>query len=147
MNMLQGGVVFLFDMLLAIVLAAIVIALLSPADRYGTGGGVVALAFFFFLFFPLIWAAGVWMGPVGPAIGGVFWLSFLIPTVFLLLFLFALDPGPRRHVTRPEERAEFPGEQSREEAAAEEGAAVVFSIFFWVLLVAAVIALGANYLY
>ena len=108
----------------------------SPADRYGTGGGLVVLAFFFVLFFPLIWASGVWVGPIGPAIGGVFWLSFVLPAVFLIMLLFALDPGPRRPITTSKERVELPGGNTEKEVAAEENAAVAFGIFFWELLIA-----------
>lgn len=129
---------FFYEMLLAIALALIVFAILAPSGRY-RGEGIPLLLFFVPLLILLIWAGGAWLTPVGPPVAGVYWVGFLLPALFLLLLLFALSTPsapPRR------EGEVMPG-NAEEEAAA--GTAVAFSIFFWILLVAAIVAIVVAY--
>lgn len=124
---------FFYDMLIAIVLALIVVAILTPGRRYrGTDGGA-ALLFFFLILFPLIWLAGAWLTPIGPPIAGVSWLGFVLAALFLLLLLFALAPPPAS------------GSERLPESEGAPGAAVAFGLFFWILLIAAVVALLVRY--
>lgn len=127
---------FLYEMILAIVLALIVIAILTPARRYRAEAGTPLLVFFFLLLFLLIWAGGAWLTPVGPPMMGVYWASFLIAAFFLLLLLFALASPP---TTPPSQRPGAPEDE------AVAGTAIAFSIFFWALLIGAIVALVVRY--
>lgn len=130
---------FIWDMLFALILTILVIALLAPSERYAGRSGAAGLAFFFLLFFPLIWLGGAWMTPVGPPIAGVYWLSFVLPAFFLLALLFALDPGPRVRQVADTGSDEFAKQEQ------PDSVEVTFSIFFWVLLVCAIVALILRY--
>ncbi len=129
---------FFYEMLLAIVLAAIVVAILAPGRRYrGTSGGA-PLLFFFLLLFPLIWAAGAWLTPIGPVYAGVAWAGFVVAALFFLLLLFALAPPPAPPHTTGVTHEDI-------ESEGVPGAAVAFGIFFWILLIAAIVALFFAY--
>ena len=130
---------FLFEMLLAIALALIVFAILAPSGRYRGEAGASLLLFFLPLLVLLIWAGGAWLTPVGPPVAGVYWVGFLLPALFLLLLLFALSSSS----APPKREGEVVPGNAEEEALA--GTAVAFSIFFWILLVAAVVAVIAAY--
>lgn len=130
---------FFYEMLLAIALALIVFAILAPSGRYRGGEGVSILLFFVPLLVLLIWAGGAWLTPIGPPVANVYWVGFLIPALFLLLLLFALatpSAPPRRE-------GEVVPANAEEEAVA--GTTVAFSIFFWILLVAAIVAIVVAY--
>lgn len=130
---------FLYDMLLALVLAFVILAVLTPTRRYRARTGADLWLFFFPLLFLLIWSVGAWLTPVGPPLAGVYWLSFAIPALFLLLLLFALSnpSGP------PRKGSEITPVNAEEEAAA--GTAIAFTIFFWIILVAALFAVITRY--
>lgn len=129
-----------YDLLLAAVLAIIVVAILLPTGRYRGDERVSPALFFFPLLLLLIWTLGAWITPIGAPVAGVYWLNFVIPAAFLLVFLFALsspsEPSRREGDVIPE--------NAREEAAA--GTVIAFSLFFWGLLAAALIALVVHYL-
>ena len=130
---------FFYDMLLAIVLAIIVIALLTPTGRYRAGNKIGAWLFFLPLLFLLIWSMGAWLTPVGPPVAGVYWLGFAIPAFFLLLLLFALSTpsGP------PRKDSDITPVDAEEEAAA--GTVIAFTIFFWIIIAAALFAIVIRY--
>lgn len=131
---------FFYDMLLAIALALLVITLLVPSRRYHGANGAPGWVFLFPLLFLLIWASGAWLTPVGMPVAGVYWLSFVIPAIFLALLLFALA-----HPSRPakgNDKDVLPGNAAEEAAA---GTALAFSIFFWALLIAALVAVIVRY--
>lgn len=130
---------FIYEMLLAILLALVVFAVLAPSRRYRSDTGAPILLFFLPLLFLLIWASGSWLTPVGPPVAGVYWLSFLIPALFLLLLLFALSTPS----APPRREGEVAPANAEEEAAA--GTAIAFGIFFWLLLVGAIVALILRY--
>lgn len=131
---------FLYDMLLALALAMLVITLLIPSKRYRGVNGTPVWPVLLPLLFLLIWASGAWFTPIGAPIAGVYWLSFLIPAIFLALLLFALS-----HPSAPEQRSrdDVTPTNAAEETAA--GTALVFSIFLWALLIGAFIAIVASY--
>ena len=131
---------FVFDMLIALVLALVVCSILVPSRRYRTREGGAAWVFFVPLLFLLIWTAGVWITPVGPQAAGVYWLTFVIPAVILLLLLLALS-SPSKPSGR---RGEVIPENAEEEAVA--GTVIAFSVFFWLLLTFAAIAVLAGYM-
>lgn len=130
---------FFYDMLLAIALALLVITLLTPSRRYRGANDMPGWVFLFPLLFLLIWASGAWLTPIGAPVAGVYWLSFVIPAVFLALLLFALahPSGP------PAEGEDVTPTNAAEEAAA--GTALAFSVFFWAILIAALVAVIVRY--
>lgn len=130
---------FIYDMLLAIVLAIIVIAILTPTGRYRARNTSGVWLFFFPLLFLLIWSVGAWLTPVGPSLAGVYWLSFAIPALFLLLLLFALSnpSGPSR------KDSDVTPVDAEEEATA--GTVIAFTVFFWTVIAAALLAVIVRY--
>jgi type VI protein secretion system component VasK len=94
---------------------------------------VDGLLFFFLMLFLVIWAAGVWIEPVGPIAWGVPWLTFLIIGVVLALILAAAVPPRARPVEPPRETAEA------------SAAALALGLFFYLAMVALVIVIVAHY--
>ena len=127
------------EMLLALVFAALVAALLAATRRSEDTGITPFFIFFFLLLFPLIWAAGVWMTPIGPPVRGVPWLGFLLVSLFLLVLLLAAaapSGSPRR-------AGDVTPENAGEEAL--KGTVVFFGLFFWVLVIGAAAAVITRY--
>jgi len=58
--------------------------------------GCLWLVFLFFLFFMPIWGGGLWLEPIGPAMGGSHLFNFLIIAFVIMLFfavIWAVIPG------------------------------------------------------
>ena len=58
--------------------------------------GCLWLVFLFFLFFMPIWGGGLWLEPIGPAMGGSHLFNFLIIAFVIMLFfavVWAVIPG------------------------------------------------------
>lgn len=128
----------IWEMLCALLLAVLVTSVLV-AVRPRDGAPPAALFIFFFIMvFPLIWAGGAWLTPVGPVFGGVAWLGFALVSLFLLLLILAAVPAQARR-----RREDIVPEHATEETLA--GTALFFGLFFWLLLVAAAVALVARY--
>ncbi|MFO7985832.1 MAG: hypothetical protein R6U38_08190 [Desulfatiglandaceae bacterium] len=125
---------FIMDFLIALLIALLLTAIFAGAlrgHRFGT-----ALIFFFVVLLLGTWAGGVWITPLGPRLWGVSWLSFVLVGLFFALVLTAaLPPDPGRRPPKPASRT-------------EENAApiVMFGLFFWVLIVASIVAITAHYL-
>lgn len=95
-----------------------------------------ALLFFFLIVWMGAWALGAWVTPFGPLFWGVPVLTFFfIALLFALVLAAAVPAGPRR----PYPAAGPP--RVDEEASAALG----FGVFFWVLLLALLVALVARY--
>jgi Ca2+/Na+ antiporter len=127
-------VIFFVDLLFALALALLVTIIVAPARRYE---GDWAFVLVFFLLLVLIWAGGAWLTPIGTPMAGVYWLNFVIVALFLLFLVLALAPPPR------EKRRVDPIERDAERTAA--GTVIAFGIFFWVLLVLALVAVALYY--
>ena len=116
------------DVLLAILIGLIIAAVLAwPTGRYTTTWDWPLFWFFFLILFMAVWAGGVWVEPVGPAVGGVFWVPSLVIGLIIALILLAVLPS------RPVQRRAEAVEAEEVEASP---AVVAFGIFFWVLLLA-----------
>ncbi|MFP4528209.1 MAG: hypothetical protein ACLFQX_06640 [Candidatus Kapaibacterium sp.] len=91
---------------------------------------------FFFIIFLAAWAGGLWLRPVGPEWFGVFWIPFIaVGLLFALLLLALLPPRYRRGLPR-EESAETEAEKTGES---------LLGIFFWIFIIAMIIAIIAGY--
>lgn len=126
--MLLGDI--LLALLSAAVFAALFGALFGARDRMGE------LVMVFVLLFLFSWAGAAWIGPVGPAILGVYWLPGVVITllIFLLLVAFAQSRPPR---TTREARAELEAVQT---------AARFFGIAIWILIAGLILAIIIAYL-
>jgi hypothetical protein len=88
----------------------------------------------FFIFFLIIlltvWAAALWVGPVGPAFYGIYWLPLIMVGLFVAILLASMHPSagvpkPRRTKTITEVYEE---EEKKQEVKQ------VFNVFFWILI-------------
>ncbi len=115
-------------LLLSLALAGIAVAILVAGLRVRptTPGWGLFLVFFF-----AIWAGGMWVAPVGPTHFGVTWLPFLLIAILLGVLVVALSPrGHRSH---------------QDELELEREIEVGLGLFFWALIGALIVAIGAAY--
>lgn len=130
----------LFDFIVALVVAILagstLVLMGGDGRRYGPGGALL-----FVLLFLLVWVGGVWLTPVGPAVGGVYVLGFLFVGVFVTLVFAALAPPPPRSrlpiehpagVVEGQTPAEVEARLAEQDAA--DAADVGLGLLFWVLL-------------
>ena len=123
---------FLYELVSALVIAFLFAVLFSVLFRGREAAP--GFLFAFILFFLFAWAGGLWLGPFGPAVFGVYWLPgiILVVLVFLLLGIF-VDPAPR---TKQEARAELETRQA---------IGTLFGVFFWLLIAGLVVAIILGY--
>ena len=94
---------------------------------------------FFVVLFLVTWAGGAWVTPIGPTIGGAYWLPFLIVgLIFAILLIAASPPLPASE------------EQSLGLSMTEEqkiGAAVAVETFFWILVIGLITVIILRYVF
>lgn len=91
--------------------------------EFGVGVGL-AMLFLFFILFPMILAASIWVGPRGPAFMGVHWGPIVAIGIILALMLAAILPRrPRADETQTPEEV------------VEKSVVGLFGIFFFIFLV------------
>jgi hypothetical protein len=120
---------FWVDLIFIIVFAALLSSLIGyglgwrhPARADATGSAVL---FMFFILFFIMLAANTWLQPWGPVVVGTPWLSLLV--VGLVVCLLETPPAPG---AAPPEKAV---------------AGAVFGVFFWVLILVLLVAVGLSY--
>lgn len=126
-------------MLLGDILVALLFALLFAGlfgALFGAREGVPSFLFVVVLLFFFAWAGALYLGPLGPALFGVYWLPGLVVTllIFLLLAAFAQARPPRS--TR----------EAKAEIEARQEAQTAFGVLFWVLIGALLVAILVAYL-
>jgi amino acid permease len=94
---------------------------------------------FFLVVFLGAWAGGIWITPVGPALLGVYWLSFFAAG---LLFALVLEAIAAFTVRPAESQSGHIQEDKKEEREIESA----LGAFFWVLLVMFVAAIVLGYI-
>lgn len=140
---MQSGVarvmyVIFFDLVLATTIAGILaMGVISDYRRRGYPRAKF-WPLFGVLFLPTllaVWAATLWMAPVGPVVWDVYWVPALIAGVVVALLVIALSPSTRsrRKIL------------SKEEIRNEERIGLAVGIFFWVVLVLLIFAVVAGY--
>ena len=95
------------ELFIAFIIAFVLSLLFGAAFRWerpGRPGLWPSIFFLFVIIFLVTWAIGGWVTPVGPAVSGIYWLSFLIVGVIVALILAAAIP-PRRACSRRRTRA------------------------------------------
>lgn len=84
----------------------------------------------FFVFFLIIlltvWAAALWVGPVGPAFYGIYWLPLIMVGLFVAILLASFRPSIRSGTQTA--RQAYEEEQKKRELKD------VFDVFFWILI-------------
>lgn len=142
----------LLDLLFAFLMALILAALLTgPAgwrhprrpDGWGTG------LFLFLLLLPVIWAGGVWLSPMGPPVGGSYWLPLVVVGVMVALLVLAIGSSGGPTTLRDNARAGAEtgaGTEPDVNEAAALGITALFGFFFWLLLLAGVVGIAAFYM-
>ena len=124
--MLWGGI--LFVLVSAAILSAILVGVLGW--RHPRTPGARSGAFFAFLLVAMMmWAASVWIRPMGPEVWGLTWAPIVAVGVLVALLLVALA-GPKTAVKDAEHRP-----ATRTEGPVSTPSA--FGAVFWILLVAA----------
>ena len=127
---------FTFSFIIALVFSVIFAWIIR---RQGPRGGF----FWFFLIILLAtWAGGIWIGPIGPVLWGVYWLPFLF-IGFIFSLILSLSTKDRKPRTREETLKEI--EDVRKEEALQELTYVTLNLFFWFLLASLVVAIVARY--
>jgi len=124
------------DVLFVFILALLFTLLVTGPFRwrYSRAGGVwPAAGFLFLIFLAVIWAAGIWSVPYGPALWSVYWLPFVLAGLFLALIILAITAAVR------------PPPTTAESDSAEAGFAALFGIFFWILILGSVAAIAVAY--
>jgi hypothetical protein len=131
-----------WDIVLALIVAVIFsLLLVAAAGRRGPGPWAGFL-FFFLVLFLAVWAAGVWLRPIGPVVYGGYWVGALVVGVLIALLLAAaVPPGPR--VTPVE--VETPPEGAPAETPEEEAVTTALGVFFWILLLGLIAAIVLGY--
>jgi hypothetical protein len=132
---------FIYDAIVAFVVAAIVSALFVLFTR--KRGRRTGFIWLFLIIFLASWSGGAWLKPIGPALWGIHWLSFLLVAIVvgLIMAVFSYQKPPMgRHETlamleRMEERERL-----------REATYITLSLFVWVLLIALVVAVILRYL-
>lgn len=101
-------------------------------------GPWASLVLFFVVIFLATWAGGIWLHPIGLPVWGVHWMAFLFVGLVISLVLAAAVPSrqeaPSIELVDPE--------QERADRRAALGA---LGVFFWVLIIALIVAIIARY--
>ncbi len=99
--------------------------------------GCLWLVFLFFLFFMPIWGGGLWLEPVGPAMGGSHVFNFLIIAFVIMLFfavIWAVIPG-----------TEFSwDDQAAAEASEDDGG---WGGLFWIFILILIVIIIFGYIW
>lgn len=99
--------------------------------------GCLWLVFLFFLFFMPIWGGGLWLEPIGPAMGGSHLFNFLIIAFVIMLFfavIWAVIPG-----------TEFSwDEQVSAEASEDDGG---WGGLFWIFILILIVIIIFGYMW
>ena len=128
------------DILFAFVAAVIFSLLLAGLFGWrhpsgaATGAGE-AILFAFIVLFLGAWVGGIWLAPFGPTAWGVSWVPFALAALFVMFLLLAVAPRRRPPRTGP----------GRAEDAETPLPTVVFGGFFWLLVIALIVALIVAY--
>ncbi len=130
-----------FIELFASVIFAVVISSMSVYLLRRSG---YRMAFFglFLLVLLAIWAGGIWIKPVGPDIGGVYILPFIIAGILVVVVMLAFtrQKGPYGR----KETIEFL-EKVKDQEDIQKITNISLNLFFYFLLVLLIVAIVVNY--
>jgi hypothetical protein len=123
------------DVLFALFVALLLTAIFAGGFR--RSGPWTGFIVFFIIIFLASWAGGIWIGPIGSAVFGIFWIPFVFAGLIFALLLAAVVPA------RPMQReAELKRKVEEEIAARKE-----LDAFFWILVGLLILAVILGYVY
>jgi hypothetical protein len=128
-------------MILIEMVASIVFALLSSSLAvYLLRRRGYQIAYFWLFIFMLLatWAGGIWIRPVGPDIGGLFIVPFIMAGVLAICFLMAFVRPPGPHGRR---ETIYMLERIQRQREIKKITTISLNIFFYCLLVLLVVAI------
>ncbi len=131
---------FLFAFLIALVLSTVLIKIYFGKWEWPR------FAFVFLLLFFTVWAAGIWITPVGPQLYGAYWLIYVITGLMIALMFaaffttFRTYNTPRQQVTLPEDEPEELVEQGNNVAMG-----TAFGLIYWILVALMIVVIGYRY--
>lgn len=118
--------------LISIVLSVVFALLFSAILVYGfsrrAAGPFDGMLFLFLVIFMFTWGLGSWMTPIGPVVGGVSWLGYLVIAIVMMLLIGAMLPPSRPRGSRAADRAAEGDEPAR-------AVGITFGFFFWFMLI------------
>jgi hypothetical protein len=92
---------------------------------------------FFIIILLAIFAADVWISPVGPYWGNTYWVPPLATGLIIALLLAATTPSPKSRKNL----------ETSKETTGEKSATTALDIFFWFLIIFLVGIIVAGYIY
>ena len=129
--------------LLASVLFAILASTLS-VYLLRLSGVRMATFWLFMLVLLATWAGGVWLRPMGPGVGGISLMSFVIAAALAVLLVLAVARRPTPH-NRRETIAFLQQEQRKKEMQAVT--TLSLNLLFYFLLILFTVAIVAHYIH
>lgn len=149
------------DIVIAFIIALLYALLLIPVIG-PRRVGIDRFLLFFVLLFLIVWAAAVWLRPIGPTLYGAPWLVMLgLGAIFMLLLAALTQPWPRgpRRIRHPEQLEHRPPHEDATdlppeatalradspEAAVAETTMLSLGLVFWVLIVLLLGLIFGNY--
>jgi len=107
------------------------------------GGYRMAFTWLFLLVFLAIWAGGIWIKPVGPTFGGVFYLPFAASCILVVFIFLAFTRS-----NKPQGRVETIEllEKIQRKKDFEKISIISINIFFYFLLCLLLVAIITKYL-
>lgn len=131
---------FIVALVIGMILSAIFWPLFRPPDRrLAREAELGEFLWFFLLVFVASWLGGIWIAPVGPRVGGVYWVPFL-STGLLFAFLLAANAPMREPPARRETLAE-----ARGEPLVDPRTFTLLNLFYWILFLILFLSLFARY--
>jgi hypothetical protein len=117
---------FWIDLIFAILVALLLVALFAAV--FQVRGPWNSILWFFLVVLLVTWAGGVWLAPMGPAVGGFYFFPFLLAGLVVVLLLAATTTPP------PKEGETVEFVDAKEQRAGRRAVGAALGIFFWVLL-------------
>ena len=127
---------FIWEILLSSLLAAILGMLLTLVLGRVGPGPLLGFIFFYVLIFLATWAGGLWLARIRPGEWQVNWLGYVLVSVLLWLMLAAVLP---RQPRTPRSDASVPIVPPR------EAQTVAMGLLFWMVVVLLLAMIAVNY--
>lgn len=133
----------LIDVFIALLVALVLTWLFATA--LGSTGPWSGAWVFFAVLLLFMWAIGLWVRPIGPAVWGVYWLPYIVFGAIVALLI--AGTAPVRGTGQPPDRVREPVRPHVDDATAEEATVVAVSVFVWVALIILALAIAIGYVW
>lgn len=133
------------------IIAAIFVAILISALFYygfSARGPWGSFWTFFLALLLIVWAASLWVRPIGPVYWGIAWIPLIFIGIIFALLLAAVPPYDTRPYdgTRTDVREEIPADEAEIEHQREAAAtAAAVGWIFWTFIIILLIAIFMGY--